>query len=326
MAMKYIESIGGTMIISASRRTDIPAYYSDWLIHRIKEKYLYVRNPMNLHQIGKINLDPSVVDGIVFWTKNPIPMMGKLEALKDYVYYFQFTLTSYGPEIESGLPSKNKELIPAFCELSKNIGKERVIWRYDPIFLNETYTLDYHKKYFRIMASKLGDYTEKCTISFLDLYRNTMRNIQPYGIRVPSEEEQIEIVTEFSKIAKEYGFYIDTCAEKINLEELGIKHASCIDKERLEKIGGYRLEVKKDANQREICGCVASIDIGTYNTCKNGCAYCYANYSKTTVEKQTQFHDPLSPLLFGNLGEEDSIKERKMESFVQNQMSLFDLK
>lgn len=314
------------MIISASRRTDIPAYYSEWFINRVKQSYLYVRNPMNRHQIGKINLDPSVVDGIVFWTKNPIPMMDKLELLQDYVYYFQFTLTSYGPEIEPGLPSKNKKLIPAFCELSKKIGKEKVIWRYDPIFLSDTYTLEYHKKYFGIMASKLGSYCEKCTISFLDLYRNTTRNIKPFGIRVPTKEEQVELMTDFSKIANQYNFYIDTCAEDIDLSEFGIKHACCIDKNRLERIGGYRLEVKKDSNQRSICGCVASIDIGTYNTCKNGCVYCYANYSENTVNKQTECHDPLSPFLFGCLDEGDIVKERKMESYIQNQISIFDLK
>lgn len=313
------------MIISASRRTDIPAYYSEWFINRVKEKYLYVRNPMNVHQIGKISLDVEVVDGIVFWTKNPIPMLSKIDQLKGYTYYFQFTLTAYGPEIEPGLPSKNKKLIPAFQELSRKIGKEKVIWRYDPIFFNEKYTIEYHKKYFRVLATKLATYTEKCTISFLDLYRNTMRNIQPFGIRVPSKEEQIELMIEFSRIAKEFGFYIDTCAEEIDLNKMGISHACCIDKKRFENIGGYKLEVKKDTNQRTICGCIASIDIGTYNTCKNGCVYCYANYSKNTVAGQTQSHNPLSPLLFGCVGEKDIIKERKMKSLIQNQISLFDL-
>ena len=314
------------MIISASRRTDIPAYYSEWFINRVKEKYLYVRNPMNIHQIGKISLDRKVVDGIVFWTKIPIPMLPRLDQLKEYIYYFQFTLTAYGPEIESGLPSKNIKLIPAFQELSNKIGKERVIWRYDPIFLNERYTMDYHKKYFRVLASKLAGYTEKCTISFLDLYRYTIRNIQPFGIRAPLKEELIELMMEFSMIAKEFGFYIDTCAEEIDLTELGIQHSCCIDAARFEHLGGYRLEAKKDTNQRLICGCMESIDIGTYNTCKNGCIYCYANYSKNKVNQQTQSHNPLSPLLFGVVGEDDVIKERKMKSLVQNQMSFFDLK
>lgn len=312
------------MIISASRRTDIPAYYSKWFENRINEGFLLVRNPMNIHQISKISLSPDVVDGIVFWTKNPIPMIDHLEVYKDYPYYFQFTLTAYGKDVEKGLPSKNEELIPAFCELSKRIGREKVIWRYDPIFINDRYTVDYHKKYFKVLASKIGQYTEKCTISFLDLYRNTERNIKPFGIRIPTKEEELELMKSFVESATEYGFYIDTCAEEVDLSSLGIGHACCIDKERFERIGNYKLDVKKDSNQREICGCIASIDIGTYNTCKNGCVYCYANYSKNTVENQTSNHNPCSPLLFGDVKEDDVIKERKMESLVRRQLSIFD--
>ena len=241
------------MIISASRRTDIPAYYTEWFFNRVKEGYVYVRNPINIHQIGRISLSPNVVDGMVLWTKNPIPMMDRIEEL-DYYYYFQFTLTSYGKDIEHGLPSKNQELIPAFCELSRKIGREKIIWRYDPIFINSSYTVDYHKKYFQVLASKLGDYTEKCTVSFLDLYRNTERNIRPLGIRPPDKNEIIELMESFAEIAKKYGFYIDTCAEEIELSKLGIKHACCIDKERFERIGKYRLNVNKDQNQRDVCG------------------------------------------------------------------------
>ena len=313
------------MIISVSRRTDIPSYYAEWFFNRIKEGYVYVRNPMNIRQIGKICLSPSVVDGMVIWTKNPIPMMRRLDELEKYTYYFQFTLTSYGRDIEANLPSKNQDLIPAFRSLSRQIGKERVVWRYDPIFFNDIYTMDYHKKYFRVMASKLGAYTEKCTVSFLDLYKNTLRNIRPFAVRAPVKEEQLELMDVFVKTANEYGFDLDTCAEEIDLSSLGIKHACCVDKDRLEQIGHYRLKVKKDAGQRDICGCVSSIDIGTYNTCKNGCVYCYANESRKTVESRTQRHDPRSPLLFGEVGKEDVIKERKMESLIQNQLSLFDL-
>ena len=258
------------MIISASRRTDLPAFYSEWLFNRLKEEFVLVRNPMNIHQIGKISLSPDVVDGIVFWTKNPIPMMKYLSELDKYTYYFQFTLTAYDRDVEPNIPSKNGLIIPAFQDLSKAISRDRVIWRYDPIFFNDRYTMEYHCKYFRVLASKLSDYTEKCTISFLDLYKNTERNVRPLNIQVETIEMQYELMQRFSEIAKEYGFYIDTCAEKIELGSINIPHACCIDKDRFERIGNCKLTLGKDPNQRTECGCVASIDIGTYNTCKHG--------------------------------------------------------
>ena len=313
------------MIISASRRTDLPAFYSEWLFNRLKEEYVLVRNPMNIHQIGKISLSPDVVDGIVFWTKNPMPMMGRLSELEKYTYYFQFTLTAYDRDVEQNIPSKNGLIIPAFQTLSKSIGRARVVWRYDPIFFNDRYTMEYHCKYFRVLASKLSDYTEKCTISFLDLYKNTERNVRPLNIQVETLEMQYELMQRFSEIAKEYGFYIDTCAEKIELGSLDIPHACCIDKDRFERIGNCKLTLGKDPNQRAECGCVASIDIGTYNTCKHGCLYCYANYSQNTVNKNAMAHNPNSPLLFGEIGEGDVIKERAVKSSKENQLTIFDL-
>lgn len=313
------------MIISASRRTDIPSYYSEWMINRLKEKYVLVRNPMNIHQVSKIDLSPSVVDAIVFWTKNPTLMLPYLDQIKDYTYYFQFTLTAYGPDVEKNLPSKNKIIIPTFQRLSREIGKERIIWRYDPIFFNEQYSMEYHCKYFEVLASKLSDYTEKCTVSFMDMYRNTERNVRGLSIVKDTYEMQVELLQRFVEIAKKYGLYIDTCAEIGNFHNIGVEHAHCIDRERIERIGGFRLNVDKDRNQRAECGCVASIDIGAYNTCKNGCLYCYANYSSKTVEKNFGMHNPDSPLLFGEIDDMDVIKERKVKSLIDNQMNLFDM-
>ena len=301
------------MIISASRRTDIPSYYSEWLVNRLKEKYVLVRNPMNIHQVSKIDLSPDVVDAIVFWTKNPTPMLSYLDQINDYTYYFQFTLSAYGPDVERNLPSKNKIIIPTFQQLSKEIGKEKVIWRYDPIFFNEQYSIEYHCKYFEVLASKLGDYTEKCTVSFMDMYRNTERNVKPLSIVKDTYEMQVELLQRFVEIAKEYGLYIDTCAEIGDFHNIGVEHAHCIDRERIERIGGFKLNVDKDTNQRAECGCVASIDIGAYNTCKNGCLYCYANYSSNTVEKNFGMHNPKSPLLFGEIDSTDVIKRDYMK-------------
>ena len=192
------------MIISASRRTDIPAYYSQWMFKRLKDEYVLVRNPMNIHQVGKINLSPDVVDGIVFWTKNPVPMLSHLSELDKYNYYFQFTLTAYDRDVEPNIPSKNNIIIPAFQKLSQTIGREKVIWRYDPIFFNDRYTMEYHCKYFKVLAEKLGDYTEKCTVSFLDLYRNTARNMRSLNIQQGTTEQQFEMMQRFSEIAKKY--------------------------------------------------------------------------------------------------------------------------
>lgn len=311
------------MIISASRRTDIPTYYSEWLFNRLREEYVFVRNPMNVHQVSRINLSPDVVDGIVFWTKNPVPMLKRLQELEKYNYYFQFTLNSYGRDVEPNVPSKNDVIIPAFINLSKAIGKSRVVWRYDPILLSEKYTMEYHFKYFRLLAEKLCNYTEKCTVSFLDLYKNTARNIRPLEIIPETHEQQLEIMQTFSSIAREFGIYIDTCAESINLDALHIPHACCIDKQRFERLGEYTLNVEKDRNQRAECGCIASIDIGAYNTCKNGCLYCYANYSNITVMKNSQRHNPKSPLLFGEVGPDDTVIERKVKSCKEYQTTFF---
>lgn len=312
------------MIISASRRTDIPAYYSDWFFNRLREGYVLIRNPMNPHQVSKVILTPETIDSIVFWTKNPIPMLGRLSELEPYPYYFQFTLNAYGKDAEPNLPSKNSVLIPAFQQLSRAVGRERVVWRYDPVFLSEKYTMEYHIRYFRSLAARLGEYTEKCTVSFIDLYTKTVRNTRPLKIQPETHAQQIELMERFAETAETYGLTLDTCAEPADFSSLGVGHAHCIDRERLERISGYRLSVGKDVNQRPACGCAASIDIGAYNTCRNGCLYCYANYSFDTVLRNSAAHDPKSPLLFGQLSPDDVVRERVGGSYRDYQTFLFN--
>ena len=312
------------MIISASRRTDIPTYYSDWFLNRVKAGYVYVRNPMNAHQISKISLSPEVVDGIVFWTKNPTPMLDKLDLLKDYMYYFQFTLNSYGVDVERNIPSKNNVIIPAFQRLSDLIGPDRVIWRYDPIFLSETYTMDYHICYYEKLAKRLSPYTKRCIISFLDFYGNTQKNIASLAPFNCSIEQQEQLAKSIAGIAHSYGLQVETCAEGIELEQYGIEHARCIDDRLLGQLIHCPLNVKKDKNQRLECGCIESLDIGAYNTCCNNCKYCYANYNEKAVRTNSGKHNPKSPLIIGEVGAEDKITERKMFSCKVNQLR-FDL-
>lgn len=313
------------MIISASRRTDIPNYYSDWFIKRIEEGFVYVKNPMNPHQISKVSLNKDDVDCIVFWTKNPKNMIPRLKELNNYPFYFQFTLTGYGKDVEPNLPSKREELITTFIELSKLIGREKVILRYDPIFINEKYTVDYHKKAFGEIAERLSLYTEKVIFSFMDFYTKTLRNTKHLNIRELTIDDMKEIAKSLSEIARKNHLAIETCAEKIDLNEVQIGHAKCIDDKLIERIIGCKLDIRKDGNQRMECGCVESIDIGTYDTCNNGCCYCYANVNDLKVKVNNQLYDINSPLLCGKVNEGDKVAERMVKTFKVEQLSILDI-
>ncbi|MBN7576227.1 hypothetical protein C1H57_17350 [Clostridium sp. 2-1] len=316
------------MIVSVSRRTDIPAFYSEWFFYRLKEGYVYVLNPMNLNQVSKVELTPETVDCFVFWTKNAKPMLNRLEELRDYKYYFQYTITGYKSEVEKGVLNK-KEIIETFKELSKKIGKERVILRYDPIFFSEEYTVSYHCKAFKKLCVQLEGYTEKCVISFIDLYKKTERNTQNLNILATTIESINNISREFSKIAQEHNIVVETCSEAYDLTEFGIKKGKCIDDSVISRIMGYEVNVKKDDTQREVCGCVKSIDIGQYNTCMHHCLYCYANFNYNQVEDNFKLHDKNYPLLIGKVRENAKITVRPMKSVKgrklgQEQLNMLD--
>lgn len=313
------------MILSVSRRTDIPNYYSEWFVNRLKAGFLYVRNPINIHQISKINLSPQLVDCIVFWTKNPLPMLDRLKELQDYNYYFQFTLTGYGKDIEPNLPDKRKVLLDAFKRLSLKTGKNRVIWRYDPILFTERYTEAYHMKAFRTIAESLRGYTDRVVISFVDMYTKTKRNMQ--GIQVLNlEKPELEMfASKLAQIAEENNMKISACAESLDLSAYGIEHSSCIDRQLIEQIIGCKIKDRKDKNQRSECGCIESVEAGSYNTCRNGCRYCYANYSDHEVARSCRLYDPESPILCDVISEKDMITERGVKSLRVEQMNIFDM-
>lgn len=316
------------MIISASRRTDIPAFYSDWFINRINSGYLYVVNPMNRKQVSKIQLSSYLVDCIVFWSKNPKPILSKLPCLSDYNYYFQYTITAYNNEIECNLPSKS-ELLDTFKRLSDTIGPERVIWRYDPIFYTDKYTCDKHLNLFSMIAKELSGYTDKCIISFLDSYKKTLKNMKSYPHILSSGTEIVDISKELVAITNHHNMILETCAEEVNLKYLGINNGKCIDDKLVEKIAGKQLTIRKDKTQREVCGCVSSIDIGAYNTCNHHCLYCYANLDHLKATMNFEKHNPNSELLFGELIGDEKITLREMKSLfvddssVELQRSLF---
>ena len=278
---------------------------------------------MNFRQVSQVNLSPDVVDCIVFWTKNPQPMINRLSQLAGYNYYFQFTLTPYDNTIETNVPDK-KCLIKTFQELSARIGRDKVIWRYDPILLTNKFDVKHHVKWFEFLANELNGHTKKCVVSFIDMYKKTERNLKGIDLVPMSEELMKEVAHHLSLISKRYNLQLEACCEDIDLTQYGIEPGKCIDDELISKIIGKKLDIKKDPNQRLSCGCVQSIDIGAYNTCQHRCLYCYANFNNALVDKNVRLHSTKSPLLYGSLEEEDKVSIRKVSSNISNQLSFLD--
>ncbi len=298
------------MILSVSRRTDIPAFYLKWFLNRIKAGYVLVRNPMNYRQVSRIDLSPEGIDCICFWTKDPTAMLDKLDALEKYQYYFQVSINPYDKEIEKLVPAKS-QIMDSFIALSKAIGRDRMIWRYDPIILSEEHSIQYHETHFEAMASRLSGYSRRCIISFLDLYAKTQRNMKGIKYHPISQDEMLMIGELFSRIARKNDLKVETCAEAVDLSGAGIEKGRCIDDRLISELLGRPLSIGKDRNQRESCGCVSSVDIGAYNTCRHSCLYCYANFSPETIIKRMQKHDENSPFLVGKQEPGDKITERE---------------
>ncbi|HNX15120.1 MAG TPA: DUF1848 domain-containing protein [Oscillospiraceae bacterium] len=298
------------MILSASRRTDIPCFYGEWFMNRIRAGSVLTRNPMNHAQLSRVPLIPNIVDCIVFWTKDPasfLPFLDELDGM-GYRYYFQFTLTPYDQTIEPGLRDKSS-VEDTFIKLSKRIGKDRIVWRYDPIILNDVLDLAFHKSEFKRMCEKLTGFTDTVTVSFVDLYAKLKTPL----VRAITAGEIAELSGNITETARAYGLRPVACCEN-DLNKYRIERASCIDLERIEKICGCKLDLKSDKNQRPSCGCVESVDIGAYNTCMNGCIYCYANDNPLTTRRRFDAHDPNNEILVGKLTGDEKITERAVRS------------
>lgn len=291
------------MILNVSGRTDIIAFYEKWLIKRVEAGFVDVRNPFNPKLVNRINF--SDVDLILFCTKNPIPILNDLNKIK-IPYLFQITITPYKRDIEPNVPSK-KEVIEAVRKISQAIGKENVFVRYDPIFLSEKYNIDYHIKAFNKLCMLLNGYVETIIVSFLDEYKNVLKNKNVLQYRKFTEEDYKIIGKNFSKIAKLNNMKVQTCFEDRNLTEYGFTKGECLSHEL-----AYRLTGKKYKSWKaRKCNCVEMVDIGVYNSCKHFCKYCYANYDEKIVNNNFKNHDVNSSLLIGNVKKDDIIKTRK---------------
>ncbi len=307
------------MIINTGQRTDIPAFYAEWFANRLKEGFVCVRNPYNQNQVSRYRLDPSVVDVIGFCTKNPAPMFSYMDLLKDYGQYWFVTITGYGRDIEPNVPDKHK-LLDDFKRLSDKVGIDSVGWRYDPIFISDRYSEDYHLRAFGKIAEALSGYTKTAVISFIDLYPKVRRNFPE--VQEVAKEQRQRLCKEMVKIASSCGMTVKPCAEGDDLAVFGADCSGCMTMSVYEKAIGKRLVAPKKKGAREACACYLSCDIGAYNTCRHLCRYCYANADPSEVLARSRLHDPKSPFLIGNYMDGDILHDVPQESWIDLQTSL----
>lgn len=309
------------MIIQTGMRTDIPAFYSEWLINRIKEGYVLVRNPYNLNQVTRYSLSPDCVDLIAFCTKNPAPMLSYMDILKPYGQYWFVTITPYGRDIEPNVPDREK-VMEDFMKLSDTVGVDSVGWRYDPILINEKYSVERHIADFEMMAKKLSGYTKTCVISFIDIYKKVERNMPE--ARAVSKSDRITIGKAFIETAKKYGMTIRPCAEGDELATYGADCSGCMTVKTFETALHANLDVPRTGkNQRNgQCACLLGVDIGAYDTCGHLCKYCYANADTALVRENMRRHNPRSLFLVGESMPDDVIHDAKQKSWIDGQMRL----
>jgi hypothetical protein len=299
------------MIISASRRTDLPAFFAPWLMNRLRAGTALAQNPFNPKQVSRLVFSPEAVDCLVLWTKDPGPMERYLDELEGLGYrlYFQCTVTPYGKELEPRM--RDKDAIAAtVARLGERLGRERVRWRYDPIILSGDMTVAWHAERFSRLCGILAHAVNGVTISFADQYQWMKKGL----IRQITEDEQRELGAALGGIAAAHGLLIETCCEGIDLSEYGIGRGSCIDRAVIERICGYPLKLGRDRGQRPDCGCYESVDIGVYSTCPGGCAYCYAARSAAALLRNAAAYDPEGELLCGVLPPDAVVRERIAES------------
>lgn len=295
------------MILFVSGRCDIPAFYSEWFFNRIRAGFVDVRNPYDAHQLSRIHLTKSNIDACLFCTKNPSPMINRLDEIS-FPYLFHITLTPYHHDIEPHVPDK-QQVIQAIITLSEKIGKERVVLRYDPVLINDRYTMEYHQKAFQKLIDQVAPYISTVIFSFVDIYKNTTQHAKELSLHPITKTEMIQCAKVFSKIVKPYGLTLQTCAETIDLSEYGIKNGACISKEIMEQLLHHPYDPPHGKAVRN-CNCLPTVDIGDYNACPHYCRYCYANYNEEAVKQRCLTHNPDASVLIGEITAEDHIKIR----------------
>lgn len=278
-----------------------------------------MRNPYNPSAVTRYEINPGVVDLIAFCTKNPAPMLEYMDVLKPYGQYWFVTITPYGKEIEPNVPDK-KKILKDFKTLSKTVGIDSIGWRYDPIFINDKYSLDFHLETFEKMARALSGYTKTCIISFIDLYSKVIKNFPQ--ARMVTREERLKIGKVFAETGKRYNITIKACAEGNELEAYGVDCSGCLTQNVYETALHTKLNMPKIKGQRDACACFFGNDIGAYDTCRHMCKYCYANTDFKSVLRNSKLHNPDSPFLIGTHQPGDKIHNAVQESWIDYQLTL----
>lgn len=292
------------MIINVSGRTDIVAFYMEWFLNRIKEGYFLIRNPFYEKLIHKIDYED--IDMFVFCTKDPKNLLKNLDKI-DKPFIVHITLTPYGKDIEPNVPNK-QSTIEIIKKLSKILGKNRIFVRYDPIFLSEKYSIEYHIQAFEEMTNSLNGYTNSIIVSFMDEYKNVLKNKDVLKYRSICDKDLEILGLAFSSIASKNNMTVSTCGENRTLFEYGFINQECISKELVYEITGKEITEKWKGRKNKYCNCVHMYDIGMYNSCKHLCKYCYANYNEKEIEYNIENHNPNSPLIKGELKNDDIVK------------------
>ncbi len=308
------------MIINTGNRTDIVQYYSKWLLNRFREEYVLVRNPMYPSNVTKYFLKPDLVDCVVFCSKNYKPLLNNLTEISDnFNTYFYYTITAYDKKVEPGVPSI-EDSVSILNELKEIVGENRISWRYDPILLTNEYTIEKHLETFNYLCENLKKDVSNCIFSFVDMYKKLDRNM-PEIISLHRRDKE-KIAKGIGKIATKNDVSLQTCATITDYSKYNIKESGCITLKRLGDANNINFKLLKHNGIRDNCHCIETRDIGAYDTCPNLCKYCYANNKKSDVIKNSKNHNPESPLLIGDLKDDDIVKVSKQVSFLTSQTRL----
>jgi hypothetical protein len=301
------------MIINTGGRTDTVQYFTPWLLKRFAEGYVYSRNPLFQNKVTRYELTPDKVDCVQFCSKNYEPILEHLQPIiSRFPTYFHYTITAYGKDVEPGVPTIEKSM-ETLKKLSAIVGRQRLAWRYDPVLLTNKYTIDRHLETFERMAKELTPYVDRCIFSFVEMYKKVEVNM-PELIPL-SVEDMDNLAQGLGEIAVKYGLYMQTCGNNGDFSRFGIHSSGCMTLDMIGQANDIEFRNLKHKGMRQGCGCIETRDIGAYDTCLNGCKYCYANKRPQKAVENYKDHDPDSPLLLGHLKDTDVIQQGAQKSF-----------